>query len=120
MFVLVTMTLSLAESAGASVCASPLLTGMAVAASMADMPGMPPARDRAAADPGHQKSGDAPQTDCPFGPVTAGTGCAFSASIPAPAVLELNAPAARTIELQLPTRIPDSILSAPLFPPPKL
>ena len=121
---LVAMSLSLAESAWASVCAGQMMrAGESEAAmEMPDMPPMPdmPAGEDCAGAHAHGEEGTVPhQEDCPFAPAALGNGCTGAVSLPAPSVLKLSTPDIQVSTTNNPAAKPHSVSSAAPFHPPK-
>ena len=121
---LVAMSLSLAESAWASVCAGQMMDAAdaEAASNMPHMPGMPdmPADGDCAGRHSHAEEGNAPhQQNCPFAPAALGNSCTGTASIPASTLVELPTLAIHVSTGSPPAAKPHSVSSAAPFHPPK-
>ena len=121
---LVATSLSLAQSAWASVCAGQMMHAGESEAAM-EMPGMPPMADMPADEDcagghTHGDEGSAPhQEDCPFAPAALGNGCTAAASLPAPSIVALSAHDVDVSTANNPIAKPHSASSAAPFHPPK-
>lgn len=116
---LVTMSLSLAETVWATVCAPDMANMSAEAMGMMDMPDMP------AGDPdipAHQQDSDEgdESSSCPFSPAGTSQNCASAAVLPAH-VVTLNSPFFTDALLPLSDDAsPHLLRTALIFHPPKL